>query len=150
VVAFFGSFLVAILGMGAVIAYGNRRPVGSSLTWGEAIVAATLAFALMFWAYGVVPHQWLQWANNELEWNAAKPLLRADQFTFFGDTIRLPPFSVSYETMSHTIVACIYGFFLTALVAMWAIWNDRAKKADAKAKAELEPSTYGRPLVKQG
>jgi hypothetical protein len=150
VVAFFGSFLVAIAGMGAVVAYGNRRPVGASLSWGEAIVAATLAFALMFWAYGVVPHQWLQWANNELEWNAAKPLLRADQFTFFGDTIRLPPFNVSYETMSHTIVVVIYGIFLGAHVAMWSTWQNRGKKAEQKAQRAIEPSSYGRPLVKQG
>ena len=149
-VAFVGSFLVGMLGMGAVVAYGKRRPVGTPLTWGEAIAAATFAFALMFWAYGVVPHQWLQWANNELEWNAAKPLVRADQFGFFGDTLRLPPFSMSYETLSHTIVVVIYGFFLSAHIAMWSMWNDRGKKAEAAKQRELEPSTYGRPLVKQG
>src|SRR5437899_4868059 len=104
--------------MGAIVAFGKRRPVGAPLTWGEAIAAATFCFALMFWAYGVVPHQWLQWANNELEWNAAKPLVRADQFTFFGDTIRLPPFYMSKETLSHSIVVGIYGVFLTAQVAL--------------------------------
>jgi hypothetical protein len=150
VVAFVGSFLIALLGLGAVLAYGNRRPVGAPLTWGEAIFAATLAFALMFWAYGVVPHQWLQWANNELEWNAAKPLLKPDQFTFFSDTIRLPPFSVSYETLSHTIVVVIYGIFLGAHVAAWSIWQNRGKRAEQKAQRELAPSSYGRPLVKQG
>jgi hypothetical protein len=150
VVAFVGSFLIALLGLGAVLAYVNRRPVGAPLTWGEAIFAATLAFALMFWAYGVVPHQWLQWANNELEWNAAKPLLKPDQFTFFSDTIRLPPFSVSYETLSHTIVVVIYGIFLGAHVAAWSIWQNRGKRAEQKAQRELAPSSYGRPLVKQG
>ena len=149
-VAFVGSFIVALLGMGAVVAYGKRRPIGAPLSWGEAIPAATFAFALMLWAYGVVPNQWLQWANNELEWNAAKPLVRADQFTFFSDTIRLPPMSMSYETLSHIIVAGIYGLFLGAHVAMWSIWNNRGKKAEQQAQRQLEPSTYGRPLVKQG
>ena len=149
-VAFVGSFLVAILGMGAVVAYGKRRPPGSPLTWGEAIPAATLVFALMLWAYGVVPNQWLQWANNELEWSSANPLVKAGQFTFFSDTIRLPPFNMSKETLSHIIVVGIYGFFLTAHVAMWSMWNNRGKKAEAAKQRELEPSTYGRPLVKQG
>lgn len=149
-VAFVGSFLVAILGMGAIVLWGKRRPVGAPLTWGEAIPGATFCFALMLWVYGVVPNQWLQWANNELEWNSAKVLVKSDQFTFFGDTVRLPPFSMSYETLSHIIVSGIYGLFLGLHVAMWAYWNDRSKKAEAQKQRELEPSTYGRPLVKQG
>jgi len=150
VVAFVGSFIVALLGMGIVVAYGKRRPVGASLTWGEAIPAATFSFALMLWVYGVVPNQWLQWANNELEWNSAKVLVRAGQFTPLGDWLRLPPFSMSYETLSHIIVAGIYGIFLGAHVAMWSMWNKRGKKAEQQAQRQLEPSTYGRPLVKQG
>ena len=147
-VAFVGSFLVALVGMGAVVAFGQRRPIGARLTWGEAIGAATYVFALMFWAYGVVPHQFLTWANNELNWTAANQLKGWGDFLVNWPYISTIHFS--HETLSHTIVAGIYGFFLTAQVAMWAIWNDRAKKADVKAKAELEPSTYGRPLVKQG
>jgi hypothetical protein len=147
-VAFVGSFLVALVGMGAVVAFGQRRPVGAELTWGEAIAAAVYVIALMFWAYGVVPHQFLTWANNELNWTAANQLKGWGDFLV--DWPYVSTIKFSHETLSHTIVAGIYGFFLTAHVAMWAIWNDRAKKADAKAKAELEPSTYGRPLVKQG
>ena len=59
--------------------YGRRRPVGAPLSWGEAIAAATLVFGLMFWSYGVVPHQWLQWANNELQWTPTRKLWTADQ-----------------------------------------------------------------------
>lgn len=148
-VAFVGSFLVALLGMGAIVRFGKRRPVGAPLTWGEAIAAATFAFALMFWAYGVVPNQWLQWANNELQWTSAKVLVRADQFQPIAG-VRLPPFNMSYETLSHTIVVLIYGFFLGAHVAMFSIWQNRGKKAEREAQRALEPSTYGRPLVKQG
>ena len=43
---------------------------GTPLTWGEAMVAATYVFFLMFWVYGVVPHQWLTWAQNELKWRS--------------------------------------------------------------------------------
>ena len=74
VVAFVVSFAIAILGMVVVHLYGRHRPVGAPLTWGEAIVAATFVFFLMFWAYGVVPNQWLQWANNELGWTPSKKL----------------------------------------------------------------------------
>lgn len=146
-VAFVLSFLVALVGMAGVMAYGRRRPVGSPLTWGEAIFAATFVFALMFWAYGVVPHQWLQWANNELRWTPSKKLLTVDQFEIFNAP--MPPFTIDYEKVRDVVVVVIYGFFLTAHVAMFSLWQDRAKRAEKRAQKELEPSTYGRPLVKQ-
>ena len=139
------SFVVAIAGMAGVMAYGRRRPVGAPLTWGEAIAAATFAFALMFWAYGVVPHQWLQWANNELRWTPSKKLFGPG--SVFKDYL---PFQLDYEKLRDVVVVVIYGFFLTAHVAMWALWQDRSKRADKRAQRELAPSTYGRPLVKQG
>src|SRR5438067_13102159 len=141
------SFLVAIAGMVAVLAYGRRRPVGAPLTWGEAMFAAGLSFALMFWAYGVVPHQWLQWANNELRWTPTKKLLTVGQFELLNAP--LPPFTIDYEKVRDLVVVIIYGFFLTAHVAMWSLWQDRNKRAEKRAQRELEPSTYGRPLVKQ-
>jgi hypothetical protein len=139
------SFLVAIAGMGAVVAFGRRRPVGSALTWGEAIAAATFAFALMFWAYGVVPHQWLQWANNELRWTPSKKLLGPHDI--LKDQL---PFTLDYEKLRDVVVVIIYGVFLGAHVGMWAMWQNRGKRAEQRAQRALEPSTYGRPLVKQG
>ena len=93
-VAFVVSFAIAILGMVVVHLYGKRRPVGTPLTWGEAIFAATFVFFLMFWAYGVVPNQWLQWANNELGWTPSKNFLTVGQWTF----INVPTFRRSAST----------------------------------------------------
>ena len=143
-VAFVMSFLVAIAGMAGVMLYGRRRPVGAPLTWGESLAAATFAFALMFWAYGVVPHQWLQWANNELGWTPSQKLLGPNDV--FKNRL---PFTLDYEKLRDVVVVGIYGFFLTAHVAMWALWQDRSKRAEKRAQRELAPSTYGRPLVKQ-
>lgn len=147
VVAFVASFLVSIVAMGAVIAYGRRRPVDAPLTWGEAIAAATFAFGLMFWVYGVVPHQWLDWANNELGWTPTKSFLETGQFEIFNAP--MPPFNIDYEKLRDLVVVGIYGFYLTMHVVLWSVWQNRGKRAEAKAQRELAPSTYGRPLVKQ-
>jgi hypothetical protein len=147
VVAFVGSFLVAIAGMAAVLVYGQRRPIGARLTWGEAIAAATFAFGLMFWAYGVVPHQWLQWANNELGWTPTKKLFGPGNL--FKNAPVIKTINIDYEKIRDIIVVGIYGFFLTAHVAMWVLWNDRGKRVEKRAQRELAPSSYGRPLVKQ-
>ena len=142
-VAFAVSMVIALGGFyGAVVWYGKRRQVGAPLSWGEAMAASVIAFFLMFWAYGVVPHQWLTYANNELGWTPAKSLWEAGEISFFG--MPLPPFDVNYEKISHTIVVVIYGLFLTLHVAAWVMWQNRGQAKPA----ELPMSDYGRPLVK--
>jgi hypothetical protein len=149
VVAFVGSFVVAIVVWAlAVYWYGSRRAVGAPLTSGEAMAAAAFVFALMLWSYGVVPHQWLQYANNELQWTPSKILLHSGQWKFLG--MPVPPFEINYEKLSHTIVVVVYAVFLGLHVAGWALWQDRPKRDSARKAREIQPSTYGRPLVKQG
>lgn len=147
-VAFAGSFLVSIVGMVGIFVYGRRRPVGAPLTWGEAIGAATIVFALMFWAYGVVPHQFLVWANNELRWTPSKKIFTVGQWEIFNAPF--PPFTMDAEKLRDLVVVVLYGFYLTMHVALFALWQDRSKRAEKRAQRELAPSSYGRPLVKQG
>ena len=147
-VALVVSLLISFVGFGAIVVYGKRRPVGAPLSWGEAMVAATLGFALMFWSYGVVPHQWLTYAGNELSWRPDKILI-GPELPFTGNEGLFEyaaPFTLNYENLSHIIVVGIYGLYLGMHVAAWSIWQDRAKKADVPALT----SEYGRPLVKQG
>ena len=141
------SFVIAMVVFGGIIAYGKRRPVGAPLSWGEAMVAATLGFALMFWAYGVVPHQWLTYSGNELSWRPDKVLV-GPELPFSGNEGVFEyflPFTLNYENLSHIIATLIYGLFLGMHVAIWAIWQDRAKQKPVELT-----SGYGRPLVKQG
>jgi hypothetical protein len=147
VVALVLSFVIAMGGFAAMVAYGKRRPVGAPLSWGEAMLGASLIFGLMFWAYGVVPHQWLLYAENELTWRSDK-ILVGWGLPLTGNEGLLEyflPFTVSYETLSHIIAVSIYGLFLGMHVAGWAIWQDRAKQKPVELT-----SGYGRPLVKQG
>ena len=77
-VAFTASVLVGILVL--VVPYviaKRRRPEPAPLTWGEAMVAALWAFFVSFWWYGIIPHQWLTFADNELLWRGRQGLVRA-------------------------------------------------------------------------
>ena len=141
------SFVIAMVGFAAMVAYGKRRPVGAPLSWGEAMLAAALVFGLMFWAYGVVPHQWLLYSENELTWRSDK-ILVGPGLPFSGNEGLFEyflPFTLSYQTLSHLVAVTIYGLFLGMHVAGWAIWQDRAKQKPVELT-----SGYGRPLVKQG
>ena len=141
------SFVIAMVGFAAMVAYGKRRPVGAPLSWGEAMLGAALVFGLMFWAYGVVPHQWLLYSENELTWRSDK-ILVGPGLPFSGNEGLFEyflPFTLSYQTLSHLVAVTIYGLFLGMHVAGWAIWQDRAKQKPVELT-----SGYGRPLVKQG
>ncbi len=150
-VALITSIVASVVMAWGVFWYANRRPVGTPLTWGEAMVGAVYVFFLCFMVYGIVPHQWLTLAENEWSW-------RADRIMFgVGDIIRPQsrggwfPFDITYRAISDTIATLFYVVFLGAQIWMWAKWQNRDKTADAKTQAALnQTSTFGRPLIKQG
>lgn len=145
-VAFVGSVLISIVFVAIVLWYAPRRPVGSPLSWGQAMAASTFAFFGLFWVYGVVPHQWLTWSENELGWRPDKYLAGPSG----TGSLQEIPFNVSYQTLSHLIAVVIYGVFLGLQIALWAIWQGRGDKAERKRKALEEKTTaYGRPLARK-
>lgn len=147
--AFVASLLLTVLMSYGVLRYAKRRPVGTPLSWGEAMFAAAYVFFLMFVAYGIVPHQWLSWADNELKWRSDAYLLGP------GSTSSLPilqnvPFNVSRQTVRDVVAATIYGVYLAGHVALFSVWQGRGQAAERKQKEIEERTTvYGRPLVRR-
>lgn len=137
-VSFVAATLIAVVMTAAIFPYMKRRPVGTPLTWGEAMVAATYVFFLFFWSYGVVPNQWLLLADNEWSWRS--DMLVAGP----GDILTHLPFEVTYVVIRDLVAVAIYGVVLAANVAIWMIWQGRGKE---KAP-EIETSRFGRPLVR--
>jgi hypothetical protein len=143
VVAFLMSLVVTALLVAPVFPYAKRRPVGTPVTWGEAILASTYVFFVLFWIYGVVPHQWLTWADSELSW-------RPDTIWFGpdGSMLTFVPINVSALVFRDIIATLIYVVFLGGQIWIWAWWQNRGKRAEAAAAVE-PVSTYGRPLMKR-
>ena len=133
--------------------YAKRRPVGTPLTWGEAMVGAVYVFFLMFWIYGVVPHHWLTWADAELNWRPDRIWIgpNGQMVTpITGWTIKLDwfPIAISAQVFRDIIATVIYGVFLGGQIWIWAWWQNRGKRAEAQGA--IEPvSSYGRPLMKR-
>ncbi len=144
-VAFAGSLLVAIVMALGVIRYTRRRPAGTPLSWGEAMVAATYVFFLLFWMYGVVPHQWLTVSQNEWKWRTDAIIVGHGSHPWGPlGFLRKSPVIMSKSTVGDIVVVAIYGIGLAGHVALWSIWQNRGKQRSA----EVETSRYGRPLVK--
>jgi hypothetical protein len=139
-VAFTGSLIVMAAMILAVVLYAKRRPVGTPLSWGEAMASATFCTLGLFWAFGVVPHQWLTYAEGELAMRS-DAILAGPGSTGIAEFL---PIVISKQTLSDSIAVALYGLAFTLTIALWAVWQGRGdKKTD-----EVEKSTYGRPLVK--
>ncbi len=127
------------------IPYGKRRPIGTPFTWGEAMLAATFAFGVMFIAFGVVPHQWIDHADKNLGWNKAKiiygPFDLLKPKAFGGNF----PFTMQYEAVRDTVVVLIHVWYFGLLIFLWNHWQKRGRTKST----EVATSTYGRPLVKK-
>ena len=148
-VALLTSLLITVALLAVVFRVAKRRPVGATLTWGESMVAATYVFMIMFWVYGVVPHLWLTWADNELKWRP--DTLVADYIAGFGfmqpqATGGSFPMTITMQTLRDIIATMIYVGFLAGNMWIWAHWQKRGTKS---ATVEVVTSDYGRPLVKK-
>ena len=141
-VAFVVSVLILIALVAPIPWYGKRRPVGTFLSWGEAMLSATYIFFIMFWAYGVVPHQWLTWADNELNWRP--DAIVNGPGNVLSDYL---PFTITYQTIRDIVAVGIYAVALGGMLVLWAKWQHRG---DVTPGDDLETSRYGRPLVKEG
>jgi hypothetical protein len=139
VVAFVFALVATIVCTAVVPWYARRRPPGTPLTWGEANVAAAYVFFVMFLAWGILPHQWLAYADNELQWRRDRIVLGP------GEILDKLPFTVTFEVIRDLIAVGIYGVTLVAMIVLWSQWQNRGKE---KPK-ELPTSAYGRPLVKK-
>ncbi len=150
-VALIASTLMLILGIALCLAVGKRRPPGTPVTWGEAFVSGTFVFALMVLAYGVIPHEWLEYADNELLWRADKLLVAissdgvkwGQEAKTFGGTGRI---LINYQAIRDIIATGFYVVFLVAHVWLWSIWQKRGRKAEAPVEAR---SRFGRPVIRK-
>ena len=146
-VAFLFSFFLSTFGALLVIPYAKRRPKGAPVSWGEAMIASVYVFGLMFIAFGVVPHQFIDHADKELGWSKNNIIFGP------GDIFKPQayggwfPFTMSYEAVRDIVVIVIHLWYFGLLIWLWSVWQ---KRGDAKPGTEVATSTFGRPLVKKG
>ena len=146
-VAFLFSFFLSTIGALLVIPYAKRRPKGAPVSWGEAMLASVYVFGIMFIAFGVVPHQFIDHADKELGWSKSNVIFGP------GDIFKPQayggwfPFTMSYEAVRDIVVIVIHLYYFGLLIWLWSVWQ---KRGQVKAGTEVATSTFGRPLVKKG
>ena len=128
------------------------QPADHKATWVECFLGAVGTFALMTLAYGVIPHEWLTFANSYLKmgdtshffWQRGQ-LVETD---WFGQGIHVPPFNIDMPAIRDIIVTGIYVVLLGLKVYLFAAWQKRNVVVEERA-ADTTPakrSRFGRPL----
>lgn len=119
-----------------IIFYARKRPVGTPLTWGEAMVGSMYVFWMFVLAYAIVPNQWILWADSpSMDWSIDRHVKVLEDIL---------PFDVKWLHIRDFIVVGIYFVGLGLNIWLWSFWQNRSKTKPAPEQVVH----FGRPLVK--
>jgi hypothetical protein len=145
--------IVVLLTLGALaghtllmVASREPRDPERQATWAECFLGAVGVFALFILGYAIVPHEWLTFANAQLEWGDSSKFVWTNSDQIFG--IIDFPFNFDFPALRDIIVSGIYVTVLGANLILWTMWQRRFE-VKAPAEAETAParrSRFGRPL----
>ena len=140
--------LIALVVHGLLMVVSRTpKPADEPSSWVGCFLGAVGTFALMTLAYGVIPHEWLTYANGYLKWgDTNKFIFRSSQ-----DMLFFPwqwPFNLDYPALRDIVVTLIYGAMLGLNIALFVMWQKRNVVVE-KPAADTTPakrSRFGRPL----
>lgn len=117
--------------------------LGKSVTWSRAAVAGFLAFTELVIIFGIVPSEWLNLSQTDLNWSTQRVALTIPPWLVLGNDV-----DISWAVFKDSISM---GYNLAMLVLGGVIaykWSDiMGKRPESEKKAE-PVSPYGRPLVR--
>jgi hypothetical protein len=117
--------------------------LNQKLTWARASFAAFLAWIALVFYFGIVPSEWLNFAQTELEWSSQTVALAIPSWLVLGNTVE-----ISYGAIKDAI-SMGYHIVMLGAGAVLAIQIQKIKEGRPASAVKPEPkSPYGRPLVK--
>jgi len=120
-------------------------------TWAECFAGAVGAFALFALAYAIVPHEWLTFANAQLEWGDNSKFIFTSEDDILGLINIHYPFSMDFPALRDIVVSGMYAQFLVLNILLWVKWQKRfeVKEAPTEETAPARRSRFGRPLKRR-
>jgi hypothetical protein len=141
--------------VGYVLAFGASQLmiVGAALlwvlnqkmTWARAAFAAFLTWMEFVIIYGIVPSEWLNLAQTDLDWSPTKVFFTVPEWLVLGNDV-----AISYSALKDIISG---GYNMTVLFGAAFLaykLQDIRKGRPAAKEPPVATSPYGRPLVRKG
>ena len=136
----FGASQMMLIGAGLLFVLGRK------MTWAVAAVAAFLAWIEMVIIFGMVPSEWLNFSQTDLDWSSQRFVPGLDpipSFLVLGNDI-----SISWAVIKDAISGT-YNLLVLVGAGLFAymIQDVYSGRPDGDAAAEETTSPYGRTLV---
>ncbi len=130
-----------------MVASAKPRDPDEESTWAECILGAVGVFALMALAYAIIPHEWLTFANADLEWGESSKFVWTSSEDILGFIPIHYPFNLDFPALRDIVVTLIYVVFLGLNLKLFVMWQQRNEvPAEAAEGAPSKLSRFGRPL----
>lgn len=118
--------------------------LNQTMTWARAAVAALITWLALVFFFGMVPSEWLNYAQTDLDWSPQRVAVTIPPFLVLGNDV-----AISWAAVKDSI-SMGYHIVMLGAAAVLAIQIQKIKEgrpASAAAPPEKK-SPYGRPLVK--
>lgn len=113
------------------------------MTWARAVFAAFLAWIELILLFGIVPSEWLNLAQTDLDWSSQRVALVIPPILVLGNEIE-----ISYAVLKDSI-SMGWHLVMIPAVAFFALEVQKMHKGrPATAEKPEKKSPYGRPLVR--
>jgi hypothetical protein len=119
--------------------------LNQTMTWARAVFAATITWVELVIIFGMVPSEWLNFAQTDLDWSSQRIALVIPAWLVLGNTIE-----ISYAVLKDSI-SMGYHIVMLAAAAVFTLQLQKMKQGAPAASSKPEPtSPYGRPLIRGG
>jgi hypothetical protein len=115
------------------------------MTWARAMFAAFLAWFELLLLFGIVPSEWLNLAQTDLDWSSQRVALTIPSFLVLGNEVQ-----ISWAVVKD-LISTGWHLVMIPAVAIFALQVQRMYDGRPASAEKAEPkSPYGRTLVKGG
>lgn len=140
-------------GIGYIVAFGASQMMilgaffvwvlNKPMTWARASIAATLTWLELVLIFGVVPSEWLNLSQTDLDWSPQRIAFTIPSWLILGNDI-----DISFAVLKDAISAG-YNTTLLVVAPVFAVMIQKIKDGrPASAQPQAQTSPYGRTLKK--
>ena len=117
--------------------------LNQKMTWARAVFAAFVTWIELVIIFGMVPSEWLNFAQTDLDWSSQRVAVTIPAILVLGNDV-----TVSWAAIKDSI-SMGYHLVMLGAAAVFAIQLQRMRQGAPPSAEKAEPrSPYGRPLVR--
>jgi hypothetical protein len=117
--------------------------LNQKMTWARALFAAFVAWIELVIIFGMVPSEWLNYAQTDLDWSSQRVAVTIPPFLILGNDVTL-----SWAAIKDSI-SMGYHIVMLGAAAVFVLQLQKMKQGRPASAEKAQPrSPYGRPLVR--